>query len=260
MCVFGLPNSSSKVRYEDMYIDFSSIFHRSSKDLGDKGNVYIPQDDTKWPPEWTTIYYKSYPRVKKIPLERKMISGDLASILASRRSHRDFTKRKVDISQLSKLLLHACGLQKDVKTFNRTHPSGGGRYPIEIYPIIFQGNRKIPAGVYHYNIKEHTLDVLWQREFTSDDISELFVYDWIQNASFALICTGEFWRNQMKYGERGYRYVLLDAGHVSENIYLVAESLGLKCCGMGGTRDENIEKLLDIDGVNESLVHSLILG
>jgi SagB-type dehydrogenase family enzyme len=72
--------------------------------------------------------------------------------------------------------------------------------------------------------------------------------------------TDVFWRNQNKYGERGYRYILLEAGHIGQNIYLVSEALGLKCCALGGTRDENLEELVDIDGVTESVVYALAVG
>ena len=131
---------------------------------------------------------------------------------------------------------------------------------MEIYPIVFSGDKEIPAGLYHYNVKEHALDVLTQQTFTASDIGNLFVYEWIQKASCALVMTAVFGRNQVKYGERGYRYMLLEAGHIGQNVYLVSNALGVKCCGMGGTRDENLEKLIDIDGTTEAVVYALILG
>ncbi len=91
--------------------------------------------------------------------------------------------------------------------------------------------------MYHYDVKEHALDVLWQRSFTKADIANLFVYDWIGEASCALLMTAVFWRNQVKYGQRGYRYVLLEAGHIGENGYLTAEALGGGGCGMGGMQE-----------------------
>ena len=72
--------------------------------------------------------------------------------------------------------------------------------------------------------------------------------------------TAVFSRTQNKYGERGYRYVLLEAGHVGQNLALAAEALGLRCAPLAGTRDETIETLLDIDGVTESLVYTLVFG
>lgn len=224
--------------------------------------MYIAADSNEWPKEWKTIYYKSYPRTPKISLSpRKKLPGEFSQLLRGRHSSRDFDGKPVKKETLSQLLLYSCGMAEGKRGYPaRAHPSGGVRFPIEIYPLVFAGNKDIPAGVYHYNIQEHALDVLWQRKFEKKDIQNLFTYEWIQRAPVALVMTGVFWRNQIKYGERGYRYVLLEAGHISENVYLTAQALNMRCCAMGGMRDENIERVLDIDGITESVVHSLILG
>ena len=251
-----------QVRCGAMYIDFSSLFHKSSKDLTDRGRANIPKDPEMWPKEWKTVRYKSYPSVPKITLSQKKPKADFFELVEKRKSRRDFGGAPISKDTLSTLLLYSCGIVKKTGGANtvRAHPSGGGIFPLEIYPIVFSGSDEIPAGLYHYNVKEHALDTLWRRPFSKADIAELFVYDWVGDASCALILTAIFHRDQMKYGERGYRYVLLDAGYIGENVYLAAEALNLKCCGMGGTLDENLEKLIDIDGISESLVHALILG
>ena len=66
----------------------------------------------------------------------------------------------------------------------------------------------------------------------------------------------------MKYGERGYRFILQESGHIAQNVYLLCEALGLKCCALGGFRisDEQIEKFLGIDGLTESIVYTLVVG
>jgi len=244
-----------------MYVDFSGLFHQSSKDNSGKGTVRIPADSRNWPEEWSTVYYKSYGNLPKIELTRGQPRADFFELIGKRHSSREFTRAPVDKDKLSHLLRYSCGLvEGSDDLFRRAHPSGGGRFPLEIYPIVFQGNADIPAGLYHYNIREHALDVLWKRPFSDHEIGELFFYEWIKDASFALVLTAAFDRSQMKYGERGYRYILIEAGHISQNVYLAAEAVGLKCCAMAGTKDEKIERLLDIDGITESVVHSLILG
>lgn len=245
-----------------MYIDSSSLFHAESKDLRDKGRANIPADSNLWPAEWKTVYYKTYPRLSKIALTPpRALRAEYAKLLHSRRSRRDFKEKKTEKNTLSQLLAYSCGIVEGKGEFpNRMYPSGGARFPIEIYPLIFSGSSEVPAGVYHYDVKNHALDVLWKRPFSKEDIGDLFVYDWIQSASFALIMTATFWRTQMKYGQRGYRYALIEAGHISENVYLTSGAVGIGCCAMGGMQDERIERLLDIDGITESVVHSLILG
>ena len=245
-----------------MYIDFSKLFHNSSKDHSGGGTVRVPKDDSQWPDEWKTTYYKDYPRFEKITLDRTTPKADFFELIAKRKSDRNFSGKPVDKKTLSTLLRYSAGITTRLSSgrARRAHPSGGARFPIEIYPIIFSGDKDISAGLYHYNIKEHSLDVLWQRPFNKTDIGELFTYEWVQNASLAIVMTAVFARRQSKYGERGYRCILLEAGHIGQNIYLNAEALGLSCVALSGTRDKNLEKLIDIDGITESVVYGLALG
>lgn len=244
-----------------MYIDFSSLFHQSSKDRSGKGHVQIPLDSNLFPPAWKTIFYKEYPRLEKIALEKSIQEDGVFSVIAQRKSQRDFSSRSVSAEDVSNILRYTCGIiGEGEEGQRRAQPSGGGRYPIEVYPIFFVGSEKIPAGVYHYNVKANALDVLSERTFSKENIAELFTYPWAQKASFALVLTGVFGRNQMKYGERGYRQILIEAGAILQNTYLVAGALGIKCCAIDGVREPTIEKLLDIDGFSESVLCSIVLG
>lgn len=242
-------------------MDFSQLFHQSSKDRSGKGSVSIPLDSSLWPAEWSVISYKDYPRFGKISLGNTRSRADLFSTLRKRTSRRDFSKKPLTTGDISALLKYSCGIMEEKNTtHHRAQPSGGGRYPIEVYPVVFVGSDKIPAGLYHYNIRRHALDVLWRRAFTDADVGTFFTYPWARNASLALFLTAIFNRNQMKYGERGYRQILVEAGAIIQNIYLVSTALGLKCCAIDGVREPNIEKLLDVDGIAESVVVSVVLG
>jgi len=75
-----------------MYIDFSSLFHQSSKDRSGQGSVRIPLDSSHWPQEWKTISYKEYPRLSKISLEDVTMSADMFETIRTRTSRRDFSK------------------------------------------------------------------------------------------------------------------------------------------------------------------------
>jgi len=182
----------------------SSLFHQASKRL-----PKVPLDPDRWPPEWKTTQFKAYERLPKIPLSRaELVAGrDYFDVVRARRSIRDFDDGKpLNNELLSTLLRYSCGLlEQEHGRSRRSHPSGGGLVPIEIYPLVFSGNATIPAGVYHYNIREHALDVLWHRSFGKDDVRNLFAYPWVEHASFAIVLTAVFERSQIKYGERGYR-------------------------------------------------------
>lgn len=245
-----------------MGIDFSFLFHQSSKDRSAGGRVNIPLDSSTWPEDWKTIFYKEYPRLKQIALEREQQQSELFEIISSRASRRDFSGRSIPKTLISSLLKYSCGVVDTGSGggYHRAQPSGGGRYPIEVYVVVFSGSEDVPAGVYHYNVKKHALDVLWQRTFSEEDIGQMFTYPWAKKASFAIILSAVFERNQMKYGERGYRHVLIEAGAILQNIYLVSEALELKCCAIDGVNEPNIEKNLDIDGYAESVICSLVCG
>ena len=242
-------------------IDFSSLFHQSSKDHRQGGAVHIPKDQSEWPAAWRTVYYKTYPRLKRIVLPEVENTADFYDLIKKRKSQRNFDRAPVDLSKLSTILKNSCGVTHNWSAGqSRAQPSGGGRFPIEIYPIVLRGSAELPSGVYHYGVRDHALDVLWERGFSDEDVARLFTYEWARDASFFLVMTGVFYRNQMKYGERGYRYVLLEAGHIGQNVYLNAAALDVKCCALGGTFDVNLEKLMDIDGITESVVYALALG
>lgn len=239
----------------------SQFFHSISKDK-QLGHPPIPQEDRYWPKEWKTTYHKTYPRFEKIDLSRKTVSADFSQLIKNRQSRRDFFREPITKDELSYLLEYSCG---DTSQLNghrrrRAQPSGGARFPIEVYPFVLRSSNDLKSGLYHYNVSDHQLDVMWKKEFSDEDLASLFTYKWVQDAALVLIMTAVFWRTQNKYGERGYRYILLEAGHIGQNIYLASEALALKCCALAGTKDEQVEKLLDIDGATESLIYAMVVG
>jgi SagB-type dehydrogenase family enzyme len=249
-------------------IDFSQLFHQSSK-RHQKGDEKIPANPADWPDEWKTTFYKTYPRLPKIDLRGEPPRIDFFDLIKKRKSRRSFTRGTVTKNELSLLLEYSCGITGRLSDgrYRRAQPSGGARFPLEVYPIVFRSsgacgapNSELKAGLYHYNVKHHQLDLLWDRSFSDEDIMSVFTYPWVKDAALCVVMTAVFWRNQNKYGERGYRYILQEAGHVGQNLYLVAEALKLKCCALGGTRDEALEKLIDIDGVAESVVYAVAVG
>jgi SagB-type dehydrogenase family enzyme len=72
--------------------------------------------------------------------------------------------------------------------------------------------------------------------------------------------TAVFNRNQMKYGERGYRYILFEAGHIAQNVYLVSNAMDIGAVALGGFDDDLLNDFLEIDGEDESAVYAVVLG
>lgn len=226
----------------------------------------IPSNHVDWPKSWSSIRYKMYEGVARYPLSRSeggllLDNIKLKTVLADRKSRRNFTlSDRVSEDSLGALLQLACGRSKvSSRDSRRVYPSAGGLYPVEIYVLLQRQHGNIPPGVFHYRGDLHELEEIVTFSKT-EEIPTLFNYPWTKEASGAICLTGIFRRATQKYGERGYRFTLLEAGHIGQNIYLVGCALGLKIVGMGGTRDKIIEELLGIDGVSEAVVHAVIFG
>lgn len=241
--------------------DFSLLFHQSSKSPK-RGNDFSPLDSATWPVEWKTTYYKTYNRLPKINLGHTNPAADFFDLIKRRVSNpTGFAKTQVTLSDLSTLIEYSSGiLDKNGRRVRRAQPSAGARYPIEIYPLILTPGSDIGTGLYHYDVQDHRLSVLWDTKFSDEDLDKLFVYPWMKNASVVFLMTAVFRRNHMKYGERGYRLVLLEAGHIAQNILLTATALGFAGTPLSGTYDDQLEKLLDIDGLSESYIYAVALG
>ncbi len=242
-------------------MDFSEFFHISSKDATGAGELRIPLDPKEWPESWSTIETKTYTRLPKISLPETDPKADHFALIRDRRSRFAFTSEPLTLEAMSTLLRYSCGLffQDDVAT-HRAQPSAGSRYPIELYPIVLRGNDALASGVYHYNVDHHRLELLWSRTFSPEEKRALVTHENIDDAACLLVMSATFDRTKRKYGERGYRYIMLEAGHIGQNVCLAATHLNLSCCPLGNTRDGAIETLLDIDGVNESVVYATLIG
>ena len=112
----------------------------------------------------------------------------------------------------------------------RSAPSGGALYPLELYAWVRSVDGLRP-GLYHYDPYEHELDDLGPAE-----LEHAFVQQDLVGSSAAGILIGSvFFRSVFKYGERGYRFVLLEAGHVAQNAVLAARAEGSPRSPSGGT-------------------------
>ncbi|MDD2730761.1 MAG: SagB/ThcOx family dehydrogenase [Candidatus Portnoybacteria bacterium] len=241
-------------------IKFSQLFHQYTKGF----HTPIPRDSSLWPDEWKTVYYKVYPRLPKTKLFHKERKFDLFGAIRERSSKREMNGGEISSEELSLLLKYSCGIIRKAENGDgrRAQPSGGARYPIETYCLVVKPGKGLKPGLFHYNVKDHCLETIWNKKFVKEDLDKIATYEFVKDASLIIFLTAVFWRNQNKYGERGYRFILQESGHIGQNIHLLSEALDLKCCSLGGFRisDEQIEKILDIDGVTESLAYTLAIG
>ena len=221
---------------------------------------------TKWPISWIKTSFKAYPRFPKIELkmtERERLSTELIKALEERQSSRLFDNKNVSLVELSTLLQYSIGVKYlpadgNWNRHKRYYPSGGARFPLESY-ILALRVKGLKMGAYHYNVKGHCLEELYIGPIKKK-VASFFGEGWITNVGFIVLLTGVFGRTEVKYRSRGLRHILIEAGHVGQNFYLNSASMKLGCCGLGGYVDEKVNKFLDLDGVNESILYAIAIG
>jgi SagB-type dehydrogenase family enzyme len=140
----------------------------------------------------------------------------------------------------------------------RPVPSAGALYPLELYVIALSVDG-LDRAVSHYNPFRHRLEQL--RPFDEAEIRAAMADPGLIAGTAALIVvTAMFWRSRFKYGIRGYRFVLLEAGHAVQNAVLAAAALGIEALPLGGFYDRILEMLVGADGLDEAAVYGLLVG
>ncbi len=205
--------------------------------------------------------YKNYTDTMIIKLPEPEYQGiTLEEAIKKRRSVRNYSGKPVTMSQLSQLVFSAQG--KTGKTYGhplRTTPSAGALYPFEVY-IIANNVDTLDQGIYHYGVLNHTLELIESGDFRKDITSAGLKQEMLGDSDVVFVLSAIFDRTRHKYGERGFRYVYIEAGHISQNIYLQAVSLGLGSVGVGAFLDNEVNQLIGIDGQKEAVIYLHAVG
>jgi len=197
--------------------------------------------------------------LETIPLPRAHPHGlPLEEAILRRRSVRDYSGEPLKVEELARLLFYGVGVTGSPQ-YKRAAPSAGGLTPVEIYPVV-NNVEGLERGLYHYDPLGHRLHVLRQADLRGEIARACLDQDFLSEAATALVLSAVHPRTAWKYGERAYRYVLLDVGHVSENIQLEAVSLGLGACAVGAFFDEELNQLLEIEEEEEFAVLVIAVG
>jgi SagB-type dehydrogenase family enzyme len=207
--------------------------------------------------------YKEYPGATTVALPSPLPPGgpSLTEVLARRRSVREYSGRALTLEELSRLLHGATGItdRRDPTLFFRSVPSSGALYPLEIYPIVFDVAGVAP-GVYHYDPLRHRLNLVRGDDVRAAVFQGGLSQEMFRTAPLVLVVTGLFPRVQFKYVDRSYRYIMLEAGHLGQNIYLTATALGLAPCGVGAFFDDDFNRIVGVDGEEELTVYVMCIG
>jgi len=189
--------------------------------------------------------------------------NDVVAVIEERRSLREYADRPLELAEISYLLWCTQGVKNTVGdgiATLRTVPSAGARHPFETTLLV---NRvaELEAGLYRYQASSHSLITLE----APGGIAELLAaaclgQAMVQSSAACFIWIADVYRTTWRYGERGYRYIHLDAGHVCQNLYLAAESIGAGACAIGAFSDADVNRLLGLDGVEQFAVYLAAVG
>lgn len=236
----------------------STLYHRFSKHILVKG-FGISWDENEWKTDVRDIQYKKYLRLENFKLPPPgELKGELREALEKRHSAESYeNNRPLSLADLSTLLHYAAG-QKRKEGSRRFYPSGGARYPLELY-IATRANDALPEGLYHYRVTDHSLEKLGGAARFAQMIESL-TYPFSKKAPTHLIFTAIWERNFSRYRDFGYPLVLLEAGHLGQNVQLLAANLGLNARPFAGFYLEDLASVLDIEPTIEAPLHTIALG
>ena len=206
--------------------------------------------------------YKEYPGARVIPLPEPDLSGGLstAEAIVSRRSTRTYAPTPLGLPELSRVLQLAAGISADRwGNARRTAPSSGALYPVEIYPVV-HNVEGLERGVYHYAYRPHGLELVRAADLRQRVVEQGLMQEFLGQCGAVIFLTQILARMRPKYQDRSYRYGLVEVGHVGQNLYLAATSMGLGACGVGAFMDDDINAMLGVDGTEEAAIYLVAIG
>jgi SagB-type dehydrogenase family enzyme len=189
----------------------------------------------------------------------------LMRTLRERKSCRAFVSREMPNAVLSTLLNGAYGLSRlnqlasGLRFHSRPVPSAGGLYPLELY-VMTERVVGVDDGIHHFELATNTLRYLQARPDHSKLVEVFLSQYFLEHTNALVMISAVFPRTLRKYGARGYRYVLFEAGHVAQTLCLVAGELGLGSLCVGGFWDARLNRLLRFDGTTQAVVYCVGIG
>lgn len=176
----------------------------------------------------------------KLPQPKTKGRVSLEEAIAKRRSVRNYSTKELGLNEISQLLWAAQGITERKGGFSlRASPSAGALYPMELYLLT-------KDGLFHYLPEENKLEVLGDRDLRDSLSGASFGQQPIKRAPAVIVICGVPERITQKYGQRGIRYMHIEAGHIAQNIHLEAVALGLVSVPIGAFDDKKADNVLGL--------------
>lgn len=272
LCVEHSPAAAEDAEYERSWAwdAAAGFYHFGIQDP--------PWMDPAQNTEWMQQLYVSKPPIPLMmtneglaqvtSLDRPRLDRGVMAAMAARRSVRSFTDDPVPLDVVRDCLFAGLGITGFLDTRlpgEEPHlplkmtPSGGARNPYEgfVYARNVDG---LAPGIYHYSALDNSLGLVTEEPGATP--AELFGHqDWTDGAAFAVLLVANFERMAWKYPHpNAYRVVLMEAGHIGQNVTLVAAEHGLTATPTGAVQDSVARKTLGLDKVRQSLVYGIFVG
>lgn len=231
-------------------------FHRGSSHTRER-LFFTPRTAERGPaPELRKDYQVEVIPLPPQPGEPRGLT--LEEAIRQRRSVREYSHEPISLEELARLLFYGVGVTGPAE-YKRAAPTAGGLTPLELYPVV-NNVAGLDRGLYHYDALGHHLHPLRRADLRREIAAACLEQDFLADAAAVIVLTAVHGRTAWKYGERAYRYVLLDAGHAAENIQLEATALGLGSCPIGAFFDDELNSLLGLEGEEEFALLAVAVG
>jgi len=195
------------------------------------------------------------------PTEIRVATVGLREAIERRRSVRDYSGTPLGLEELSFLLWCTQGVQEVAgRSTLRTVPSAGARHAFETL-LCVNNVAGLRPGLYRFLALDHALlEMNLEPAFADRLVEACLGQAFVKTCAATFIWVAEVYRMTYRYGERGYRYLHLDAGHVCQNLYLAAEAIGCGACAIGAFEDDDVNRVLGLDGERQFAIYLATVG
>jgi SagB-type dehydrogenase family enzyme len=187
---------------------------------------------------------------------------NLLECFADRKSRRKYSAANLTLEELGYLLWATQGVRKALPSGRhyRTVPSAGARHSFETY-LVIQHVEGLKTGVYRYLPFDHQLVFLFTAENLPEKMTALASdQPFVGNSAVCFIWSTIPYRMEWRYGLESERVILMDVGHVCQNLYLAAESIDCGTCGVAAYEQDKLDAFLGLDGKDEFVIYLAPVG
>ena len=197
------------------------------------------------------------------PIDFKVGKVPLIDAIRNRASERTFTDESLTLEELSFLLWSTQGVREVDKNkvwTKRAVPSGGGRQPYETYLLVNHVD-SLKRGVYRYLPIEHKLILVTENLPDAEDLMEKTWYQkFIGKSAVVFVWAAIPYKTEWRYSFISYKDILIEAGHICQNLYLACEAISAGTCAIAAYEQKAVDELIQVDGENEMTVYLSPVG